>query len=309
MTIDPHRFADWVSGEAREALADDSTVPPPGASIEVLRQHYGRFNERRLAESRAAYQVAIAEVELAGVPCHLVEPAGGARHAGQLICLHGGAFMWGAGAGALLEAVPVAAVSGMRVIAVEYRLAPEHCFPAAVEDVVAVYRRLLAEGSAARLGIYGCSAGAALTAQAVARMIRDRLPVPGGIAMLHAAGLELAGDSAMTAPLFQPPPAAAAPSFATMPYFASTTPDDPLALPGNHPELLRHFPPALLVTATRDFAASSVSVMHRRLLAAGVAAEFMLFDGMGHAHHMATTLPESRETFAALARFFARVLE
>lgn len=62
------------------------------------------------------------------------------------------------------------------------------------------------------------------------------------------------------------------------------------------------------MTGTRDFAASSIATMHRRLLAAGAEAQLLHFDGMWHAFHMATALPEARETFAAMHRFFARHL-
>ncbi|MGQ2929890.1 MAG: alpha/beta hydrolase [Sphingopyxis sp.] len=79
-------------------------------------------------------------------------------------------------------------------------------------------------------------------------------------------------------------------------------------LAAGHPELLAHFPPSLLISATRDFAASAVSVMHRRLLAAGVEASFVLFDGLWHAHHMDVDLPESVETYKIVAGFFRKYL-
>lgn len=309
MTIDRFVFANWVSNDAVAAFSAETQSGPPPATIDALREHYDDFNHRRLAEAVAAFPVDVREETLGGVPCHVVEPQGGTFDDRALICLHGGAFMWGSGAGALLEAVPVSAVTGMKVIAVDYRLAPEHLFPAAVDDVLAVYGATRERAAASRIGIYGCSAGASLTAQAVARMIVEKVERPGAIAMFHGAGLELAGDTSLTSPLFQTTPSEAeVPTFETLPYFASTKADDRLALPGNHPEILSEFPPALLITGTRDFAASSVSVMHRRLLAAGVETQFILFDGMWHAHHMFTTLPESRETFSAIAKFFDRKL-
>ena len=213
--------------------------------------------------------------------------------------------MWGSGAGALLDAVPVAAATGMQVLAVDYQLAPENVFPAAVNDILSVYREIVAEQDARETGIYGCSAGAVLTAEAVARLLHDQLPVPGAIAMLHGGGLDFQGDSAQTAGVLQAAPTAGpSPTFDALPYFSGVDPNDPLAVPGNHPDVLAGFPPSLLVTASRDFAASAVWVMHRRLLAAGVEAECVTFDGLWHAHHMSTDLPESRETFDLLARFF-----
>src|SRR5689334_7176884 len=107
--IDPHTFAPWVSAEAKAAFAQPEPAPPPGADLATLRTHYGAFNQRMLDKALAAYAVEIAEDEIAGVAAHRVTPVGGATDPRLLICLHGGAFMWGAGAGALLEAVPLAA--------------------------------------------------------------------------------------------------------------------------------------------------------------------------------------------------------
>ncbi|WP_195908348.1 alpha/beta hydrolase [Novosphingobium sp. Gsoil 351] len=307
--IDPRQFADWVSGEAKAMFVADALLASAPAELADLRLHYGAYNRRMLDDAVKAFAVEIAEREIAGVVAHVVTPAGGATDERVLICLHGGAFMWGSGAGALLEAVPVAAITGMEVIAVDYRLAPEHPYPAAVDDVLAVHADLLSRFEPSAIGLYGCSAGAMLTAQTVARMVVEGRPTPGAIAMLHGAGLDFAGDSAATSSAFalraNPGPA---PSAAQLPYFAGADMDHPLVLPGNHPGILARFPPSLLVSGTRDFAASACSVMHRRLLSAGAEAGFVLFDGIWHAHHMAVGLPESRETFALLDRFFKKHL-
>ena len=123
-----------------------------------------------------------------------------------LINLHGGAFLWGAGSGALVEAVPMAATLGVEVVAVDYRMAPEHVFPAASEDVARVYRALLERHDAQTIGVYGCSAGGMLTAQTVAWIIREQLPIPGAIAMICGGGIEFGGDSAWTAPMLNGEP-------------------------------------------------------------------------------------------------------
>ena len=305
--MDPYRFAPWVSAEAAALFAVETKAAeaPLPTDIAGLRVHYDAFNARHLAVARDHFSVDIVRDAIAGVAVDIVTPAGIEFGHRTLLCLHGGAFMWGRGAGALLEAVPVAATAKMRVIAVEYALAPEQVFPAAVDDVLAVYRALLDTQPAQSIGIYGCSAGGALTAQTVARIIAEGDPLPGAVAMLHGTGLDMDGDSRASAAFLSGTDAAPdAPSLATMPYLAGASADDPLVFPGEHRDVLAQFPPSLLITGTRDFAASSVSVMHRRLRAAGADASLIHFDGMWHAHHMATTLPESRETFAALAGFF-----
>lgn len=303
--ITPHHFAPWVSDDAREMFrSETAAAPPPASDIASLRAHYDDYNRRHLATARRTYSVEIERNELGGVAVDIVSPTGGATNDRTLICLHGGAFMWGRGAGALLEAVPVAATMGVRVVAVEYALAPEDAYPAAVNDVLSVYDALGKSTDPASIGIYGCSAGAVLTAQSAARLIVKGGEMPGAVAMLCGAGLEMAGDSALTVGILTGNPDAAAPDLAELPYFSTCSVDDPLVFPGHHPEILACFPPALLVTGTRDFAASSVMTMHRRMVGAGAQAELLCFDGMWHAFHMATAIPEARETFATLARFF-----
>jgi epsilon-lactone hydrolase len=301
--IDPHQFASWVSDEARATFAASASGPAAPTELGDLRRHYDAFNRGMRAAALSRYSVDIFERKFGEVLIHAVTPKGGATDPRRLVCLHGGAFMWGSGAGALLEAVPIAAITGMEVLAIDYRLAPEHTFPAAVDDVLAVYTDLLTQFEPGSIGLYGCSAGGVLTAQAIARMVLDGIPLPGGIAMLHGTGLEFAGDSAATAKAFDLRAApAAAPTADQLPYFATADLRDPLVMPGNHPALLAQFPPCLLVSGSRDFSASACAVMHRRLLAAGVESQFVLFDGLWHAHHMAVELPESQETFKAHLR-------
>lgn len=305
----PPPFARWISPLARRRFAELSThAVPTGATIDMLRAHYDRINTARLKVARQLHRVEIVEVAVGGVPAHRVVPDDSVENA-ILICLHGGAFMWGAGAGALIEAVPVAATSGIRVLAVEYRLAPEHRFPAAVNDVLAVVRAVRASHPGIRVGIYGCSAGAVLTAQVIARLIDEGDAVPDAIAMLHAAGLEIGGDTLELAAVANgTADAAAIRRLHDLSYFEGTDPGDSLVFPGEHAAVLGRFPPSLLVSGTRDFAGSSVSVMHRRMRSAGCDAGLLLFDGMWHAHHVDVDLPESIEVFSALSTFFRRHL-
>ncbi len=297
-------LASWVSPAARTHF--DAVVRQPTAlpeDIESRRHYYDAINAARLEEALGAYPATVVDRTISGVPVHDVSPIG-AKSPGLLICLHGGAFLWGAGAGALLEAVPVAAVTGMRVVAVDYRLAPEHKFPAAVDDVLAVYSALRAETNEA-IGMFGCSAGAYLTAQVVARLIAGERPIPQAIALLHGSGVDVGGDSlALAGQLNGLPGAADIQRMHDLPYFEGTDADDPLVFPGEHPAMLAAFPSTLLITGTRDFAASSVAVMHRRLVAAAAPAQFVLFDGLWHAHHVDTILPESQEVYALMAAHF-----
>lgn len=304
-TVPP--IADWVSALARRRFATSvkGAVAPMGTIFE-LRDHYDVINRRRLDLALQSFAVKIEQTSIGGIPVAIVTPTAGVIDQGILLCLHGGAFMWGAGAGALIEAVPLAAVARRLVIAVDYRLAPEHLYPAAVDDVLCCYENLLERRPASSIGIYGCSSGGVLTAQTVARLIRDGRPRPAAIAMLHGSGLELGGDSLAVAALLNGVAETdVLPGLAVLPFLAEANPEDPLVFPGNHADVLAQFPDTLLISGTRDFAASSLATMQRRLLAVGVNAQLVLFDGMWHAHHVDTDLPEAQETFDIMSHFFA----
>ena len=308
-------FSGLASPEARETLAKLLTAPPAPdfrRDIDAARRFYREFNDERLAEIRGRYAVTITPEVIGGVRTDIVAPKEGVsdrNHERVLINLHGGAFLWGAGSGALVEAVPIAATSRIKVITVDYRMAPEHRFPAASEDVAAVYRALLKTYKAENIGIYGCSAGGILTAQSVAWFALHGLPRPGAIATLCATGAELNGDSAYIAPVLtgQPPVAAGAKPgllIAGLPYFEGVDPRNPLVFPMVSREVIANFPPTLLIAGGRDFSASSLMTMHRRLRELGVDAELFMFDGLWHAFFIYPALPESRETYGIIGRFF-----
>ena len=280
---------------------------PNPADLADQRQFYQRYNDERLREVERRYRANVSELTLAGVTVHSVEPAAGiaaAQRQRVLINLHGGAFMWGSGSGALVEAIPIAAVSGMRVVAVDYRLAPEHVYPDAVDDVEAVYRELLKQYRAENIGIYGCSAGGVLTAQATARLLQKKLPVPGAIGMFCGTGLLFRGDSGTLGQLAVGSPPMAADGGAALPYLRTAQADDVVAYPMQSPELLARFPPSLLLAGGRDFALSALTTAQRRLLAAGVDARLLVFDGLWHAFFVFPDLPESQEAYARIAEFF-----
>jgi acetyl esterase/lipase len=182
-------------------------------------------------------------------------------------------------------------------------------FPAASEDVAAVYRALLTQYPARNIGIYGCSAGGVLTCEAVAWFIAKNLPLPGAIGTFCGSVAELDGDSATVAPVLNGNPAPTSPLKLTdLPYFKGAKPADPLVFPASSPALLAKFPPTLLITGTRDLTMSSVVQSQRLLADAGVDAELHVWDGMWHSFFSDPEMPESREAYAVMAKFFDRRL-
>ncbi|HWK36547.1 alpha/beta hydrolase [Sphingomonas sp.] len=255
---------------------------------------------------QALFDVSITDQTIGGVRTEVVEPRGGVAPVNRkrvLINVHGGAFAGGARTLSRIESMPIAATGRIKVISIDYRQGPDFAFPAASEDVAAVYRQLIKSYDPRNIGIYGCSAGGLLTAQSIAWFLKEKLPLPGAIGMLCEGGAYWTeGDSSrMVYDTSQH-------TYAVNPYLAHVDPNDPLVFPARSAEVLAKFPPTLLVTATRDFALSSTVYTHSRLVALGVPAELHVWEGLPHAFHMDPDLPESREVYDAVVRFFDKRL-
>jgi acetyl esterase/lipase len=222
-----------------------------------------------------------------------------------LISLHGGSYNYSSGGQArLIEAIPVAGYGRIKVVSVDYRLSPKYKFPAAAEDAVAVYRELLKTYNPQNIGIYGCSTGATLTAVVVARIQKDGLPRPGAIQDDHWEGDSYyIGPATMAGKI----PRANEPSELS-PYMVGTDPHDPSVAPVVSLDVLSRFPPTLLISGTRDVWLSSVLYTHSRLVKTGVDADLHIWDGLWHAFYFDVTLPESKEAYDVIIRFFEKHL-
>lgn len=317
LTIAPMKlpYSAFASAEARkkfyELLENPVNGTPLNGDVMASRTHYDRLSAAIVDRMRQLYPVSISRKMMGGVPVDIVQPKDGVSKANRnriLINLHGGAFMWGSGSGGLVESIPIASVGGFTVISVDYRLAPEFRFPAASEDVEAVYRAALLKYKPRSIGIYGCSAGAILTSESIARLQRKKLPLPGAIGTFCGSLLDMSGDSAILSPALNGQASHPSPKMGDLPYFASASLTDPEVIAGIDPETVRRFPPTLLITGSRDFAMSSVLASQDLLTRNGVDAELHVWDGMWHSFFSDPDIPESRAAYAVIARFFSKRL-
>lgn len=308
-------LSELVSPEGRAYLRDHLRPDPallaaggPDNGVPPLIAGY-------LERQKAVFDVERREITVGGVRAYEYRPRAGIAPANRgrvLINLHGGGFMGCWPGCAELESIPVAALGGIRVIALDYRQGPRHSHPAASQDVAAAYRELLRTYPAGNIGIYGCSAGGMLTGMSVAWFQQHGLPRPGAVGVL-CAGLTLAsGGFGGDAPWITAAPGegrtAPFPPSSSMPYFANVDANDPLAAPASSGEVLARFPPTLLVSGTRSFDLSATVYTHARLVKAGVEADLHVWEGMFHGFFYNVDVPESRECFDVIVRFFDRHL-
>lgn len=275
-----------------------------------------------LPRMRALYSVDREVTTIAGVPAYVYMPRGGIGPRNRnrvLINLHGGAFRECFPGCAELESIPIAAIMRTKVISLDYRQSPKYHFPAASEDVAAVYRRLLKSYRPKNIGIYGCSAGGMLTGMALAWFQRHGLPTPGAAGIFCAGSTISAtgfgGDANYTAaPLGearmppQVPASGTAPARLPLPYFANADLSDPLVAPATSPRVLSRFPPTLIITGTRGFEYSSALYTHRQLVKQGVDAELHVWEGLFHGFFYNPDVPESRDAYDVIVKFFDRHL-
>jgi acetyl esterase/lipase len=285
--------------------------------VKVARQQLEQLMAPQVAATRQRYPVNIVEQQIAGVPVRVITPAGKPADPRRvLINLHGGAFSICADGCALLESMPIASLGGFKVVTVNYRMAPEAKHPAAVEDVAAVYRELLKQYKPSQIGIYGCSAGGALTAEAAAWLPAHGLPQAGAIGIFGAGGVRFErGDSAYVASYidgaFLPPPRPGDPPTPRLDrgYFDGVDPDDPIIQPALHPEVIAKFPPTLLITGTRAMDMSPAVYTNTQLLKAGVRSTLIVEEGQGHCYIMQSQLPEARTAYEVIVRHFKENLK
>ncbi|HEX7853132.1 MAG TPA: alpha/beta hydrolase [Sphingobium sp.] len=302
-----------ISPEALALQKARSAMPPAdnlmiSGTIAERRAAVERMMASQVTEMNQRYSVDIVEQRIAGVRTRIVTPKGGEADRNRvLINLHGGGFMMCAEGCAILESVPVAAVGKFKVVTVDYRQGPENAFPAASEDVASVYQELLKSYRPENIGIYGCSAGGALTAQSMAWFADKKIPMPGAIGIFGAGGVRFgAGDSAYVTGYIDgsfPPPGPNGETF-PIPYFRTVKMDDPLVSPAAYPEVAAKFPPTLLITGTRSMDMSPAIYTHNRLLKANVRSQLIVGEGMGHCYIYQSRLPEARDAYDEIVKFF-----
>lgn len=268
---------------------------------DVWQNHAGDISEH-------LYPVHRSEGTMAGVPVRIITPVSDMIPDRVLLNLHGGGF--NSDSGSWTETIPLANLTRMKVVAVLYRLAPEHPFPAGIDDGIAVYKELLKTYKPEHIAIYGTSAGAIMTGELAVKLKQLGLPMPGALGIFSGMGdFSREGDSEAMYALnglsghHEPPAAHPHDPY----YFGSLDPHDPVLSPLFAD--LHNMPPTLFITSGRDMLLSGTTILHRAFLRAGNDnAQLVVFEGLSHAFWNDATLPESKEADGLMARFFTRHL-
>ena len=218
--------------------------------------------------------------------------------------IHGGGFIAGGGVMCRMLAKIRAADYGATVYSVDYRLAPAHPYPAALDDCMAAYCTILESVHAANLVIGGSSAGGNLAAALLLRARAEGLPMPAGLLLMTpATDMTASGDSRVTNRLLDVSlygGAGAGPAD----YLGASNPRDPYLSP-LFGEIGSDWPPTLLTTGTRDLLLSDTVMMHRKLREAGVDAQLLVTEAGLHIGFMGSA-PEDHYIMGEARNFVQR---
>ena len=290
-----------MSDQEREVLlgmlsesGPDLSAPPPKARADF---------ETMMEAMPVGEDVTFTEKTIGGVPAlHSLTP--GADAGRTLLYLHGGAYVIGSPKAYRALASNLARAAGVSGLSLDYRLAPEHPFPAAVDDAVAAYRALLDEGKApGSIAIAGDSAGGGLTMATLVAARRAGLPMPAA-AFVISPWVDLACEGASITGKAEADPILTRDGLLAMAahYLQGTGARDALASP-LHADL-SGLPPLLIQVGSDEILLDDATVLAARAGAAGVRVRLDVWPRMPHVWHaFSFMLSEGRDAIAEAGAF------
>jgi acetyl esterase/lipase len=269
--------------------------PPDPTLLAAMRE------AERANMTPAPSDVDVTDETIGGVPCLVVMPRD-QQPVGTIVYVHGGGYIWMSARSHVLVAAALVRESGCRCVSVDYRLAPEHPYPAPVEDLTAVYRALVAGGEpAGRIALAGDSAGGGLVLAGLVALRDAGDPLPAAAVSISPwTDLAVTGPSAETAD--DPIVSGAGLRMMATVYLDGADPQSPTASPLYAD--LRGLPPLLVQVGTRESLLDDARRVAARAEDAGVDVTLHEFDGVVHMWVvLGPEIPESLEAFAEAGAF------
>lgn len=306
-----------------EMTASVTAAPPPlwlngvakPADITPIAKAYAESAAKAAIDMAARYGVKLEETTLSGVPAWVLTPANlSSEKADKIIFhIHGGGYILGHGAAGTGEAILMAAHEGYKIVSVDYRMAPEHPYPAAIDDAFKAYRALLEKVPAKNIAVFGTSTGGAMTLILGIQAAEAGVDMPAAlISGTPWSDMDKVGDTYYTNEhvdnilvtydglIKSAVEAYAGKNDLRDPHISPVYADD---------KILAKFPPTLLVSGTRDLFLSNTVRMHERLLLADAHADLIVYEAISHAqYYLNEKAPETRKHYRLLGKFLERTL-
>ncbi|CDR34214.1 alpha/beta hydrolase [Criblamydia sequanensis] len=280
---------------------------------EIVEKGSGVVTQSLMSQANKLFKVEVKPEIMAEVKTHIVSPKNIPEKNKNriLVYIHGGGYILNGGEGSIPEAMAMAHYGEIKVISIDYRMLPDYPFPAGLDDVIAVYKQVLNQYKPENIGMFGTSAGAALTASAMLKLNDLNLPQPAVIGLgTPFSDISGIGDSYQTnqdIDNFLVKYNGLLRSIANL-YTGKNDMKEPLISPV-YGDFKKGFPPTILTTGTRDLFLSNTVRMHQKLREAGVEAYLQVFEGCSHAFYLQVLdSPESKQAYQEMVLFFDKHL-
>lgn len=305
-----------ISQEAQDFLRNAPPIPPVPQTLAEWEALQAEIETKETPRSQEALRTLADKLEIkkmGGVDVHVITPKrfSHANADKALIHIHGGGFYGYTSASSYFVTATLADRTGLRVYCIDYRLAPQHPFPAGLNDCVSAYREIVREVAPNKTGLMGISAGGTLILATVLKARDEGLPMPGALASITpATDLTGMGDTYGTLDGLDPILAAKSLPFVAKAYAGDADLKNPLISP-LYAKYTKTFPPTMIQTGTRDLLLSDCVRLYRTMKDGGVDVELSVWEGMWHAFQVVpnTSFPEATAGLKEIADFFGEKLK
>ena len=286
--------------------------PKDAAAWKALINARAETVAKTLPDLRARLGVKVEPAKVGGVGVFIVTPDNipEANKDRLLVHVHGGGYVFFPGESGTREAILMAGYGKFKIISIDYRMPPDHPYPAAMDDAMAVWKEVVKTNDPKKMAIFGTSTGGGMTLAMVLRAKTEGLALPAATAPgTPWSDMTKTGDTFFSNEMIDNILVSNdgwLGDAATL-YANGTDLKDPQLSPvyGDY----AGFPPTILTSGTRDLFLSNTVRVHRKLRQAGVVSDLHVFEGQSHAQYAGDPhAPETKEHFGELAAFFDKHL-
>ncbi|MDU3337194.1 alpha/beta hydrolase [Paraclostridium bifermentans] len=243
------------------------------------------------------------EVDIKGIKAAWIESLNSIKNKGVIIYLHGGCYIYGNINNYCTIPVQISNTTGLKVLSVNYSLAPENPFPKAIEDVQNIYEYLIEEGyTSDQIVIVGDSAGGGLALATVIKLRDLKVDLPAALGLFSPwVDLTLKGDTIETLKDFDNVLSKRQLEGAAKIYAEKQELTNPLISPVFAD--LKNCPPMMILAGGREILLSDSINLARRANLDNTTVNFIVWDKLDHVFAVDSTLPESKEAIEILGKF------
>ncbi len=272
----------------------------PDTPIIARRQKVDRASKN----PKVISDVEVTPVSLGSVKGEWVVPSTIESHR-VILYFHGGGYCFGSTQARRPLVARIAAAAGARALSIDYRLAPEHPFPAALDDAISAYRWLLGKGTSPQgIVLVGDSAGGGLALSACMALRDGGAPLPAAVVCLSPwTDLSMSGWSILRQAQADPTVTYRTLAVCARHYLKNTNPTNPFASPlfGD----FHNLPPLLVHVGSKEILLDDATRISDKADAAGINASVEVFDGMPHVFQAHASLPETKGSISRIGSFIA----